>query len=214
MMSIFSPINTKVILELALDSGTYRLDTHYVAQMAMPSSERLGWNQTVVVDLKANDPTWYKSTGSALTFNMGAGGDDMEVPTVIPMTVGGSSISASTSVTNSGSFYTYPTMKITGPIQNCVITNSTSGEKLDFTGTTIGESDYYDIDLRYGYKTIEDSAGTNKIADLTSDSDLATWSLLCDPDAPDGINSIQVTGIAATEATNVYIHWYERYLGL
>lgn len=214
LMGILSPVNSNVILQLALDSGTYRINTNYVAQMAMPSSERLGWNQTVVVDLKANDPTWYKSTGDSLSFSLAAGGDSLEVPTEIPMVVGGSTINTITSATNNGSFYTYPTIRITGPIQNCVITNSTSGDKLDFTGTTISGGDYYDINLRYGYKTVTNAAGTNKIADLTSDSDLATWNLLPDPDAGDGINSIQVTGIAASEETNVYLHWYERYIGL
>lgn len=214
LMGILSPVNSNVILQLALDSGTYRINTNYVAQMAMPSSERLGWNQTVVVDLKANDPTWYKSTGDSLSFSLAAGGDSLEVPTEIPMVVGGSTINTITSATNNGSFYTYPTIRITGPIQNCVITNSTSGDKLDFTGTTISGGDYYDINLRYGYKTVTNAAGTNKIADLTSDSDLATWNLLPDPDAVDGINSIQVTGIAASEETNVYLHWYERYIGL
>jgi hypothetical protein len=214
LLGIFSPVNNKIILQMQLDARTYRLDVNYIAQMAMPSSERLGWNQTLVIDLKANDPTWYKSVGSLLSFSLGAGGDSMEVPTVIPMTVGGSTINATTQVVNNGTFYTYPTIRINGPIENFVITNNTSGKKLDFTGVSIGDGDYYEINLSYGYKTIVNAAGTNKIADLTGDSDLSTWNLLPIPDAVDGINSIKVVGISASEKTNIYFRWYERYIGI
>jgi len=214
LMGIFSPVNTKVILQMALDAGTYRLDTHYVAQMAMPSSERLGWNQTVVVDLKANDPTWYKSTGDSYSFSVGAGADLMEVPTVIPMSVGGTTVSATVPVTYSGNFPAYPRIRINGPIVSCVITNNSTGEKLDFTGTTISAGTYYDIDCRYGHKTIVDNSGTNRISNLTSDSDLSTWSLVPAPTVLGGVNSITAFGLSANQDTSVDINWTERYLGV
>jgi hypothetical protein len=90
----------------------------------------------------------------------------------------------------------------------------TTGEVLDFTGTTIGAGEWYELDLRYGYKTVLDNSGANVVSDLSSDSDLATWHLATDPEAAGGINSITVTGSAVTEATSVHLVWFERYLGI
>ncbi|MFA6271165.1 MAG: hypothetical protein WC657_08230, partial [Candidatus Paceibacterota bacterium] len=153
LLNIFKPGTSPIILKLELDAGTYYLDCHYIGQAAMPSSERMGWNQTVVVDLVANDPTFYDADGSSYVFAIAAGGDTMEVPTAIPMTVGASVVNASEAITYAGTFLSYPVVRITGPITDCVITNNSTGEKLDFTGVTIAAGDYYVIDCRYGYKT-------------------------------------------------------------
>ena len=54
----------------------------------------------------------------------------------------------------------------------------------------------------------------NKIADLTEDSDLATWHLATNPDAVDGQNGIQVEGASVTAATEVYLQWHDRFVGI
>lgn len=214
LLNVFSPLNSSVILELALDSATYRIDTNYVAQMAMPSSERLGWNQTVVVDLKANDPTWYEASGDSVSFTLGAGIDLMEVPTVIPMTIGGSDIVASIPITYTGTFTAYPVIRINGPITGPIVTNSSTGDKLDFTGITINAGDYYTIDTRYGRKTVTSKAGVNKISELSNDSDLATFALYPDPEIDGGVNPITIFGSDAEGATSIDFSWNNRYLGI
>lgn len=214
LLSIFSPLNPKVVLQLELDSRTYRIDTNYVAQMAMPSSERLGWNQTVVVDLKANDPTFYQATGNSVTFTLGAGLDKHEVPTVIPMTLGGTDIVASIPITYTGTFPTSPIIRIYGPVTSPIITNSSTGDKLDFTGITIVETDYYTIDTRYGRKTVASKVGTNKLSELSNDSDLATFALMPDPEVGGGINAITIFGYDANTVTKIDVNWNNRYIGI
>jgi hypothetical protein len=113
-----------------------------------------------------------------------------------------------------GTWLTYPTIRVTGPICDCVITNTGTDEVLDFTGATIGANTYIDVDLRYGYKTVEDSAGANQIALLSTDSDLVTWHLAADPELPDGINTITVQGNGAGEATKIELSYYERFIGV
>lgn len=208
LLSIFKPMNDPITIEMARSDGTYNIDCHYVSDMSMPSNDRQGWNQKVVISLKANDPTWYASVAKSYIVSIGAGGDTMLVPTVIPMTVGASTINASGVVTNSGTMNAYPSIRITGPITNAIITNNTTGEVLNFTGTTIDAAHYYDIDLRYGYKTITDNHGTNQISTLTSASDLVSWHLEV------GDNSITVTGSSATAATGVSFVWYMRFIGI
>lgn len=83
LLSIFRPSNTPIVLKNELDAGTYCLDCYYVGQMSMSTSEKQGWYQTVVVDLKANDPTWYDPVASSYIVSIGAGADTMLVPTEI-----------------------------------------------------------------------------------------------------------------------------------
>jgi hypothetical protein len=211
---IFKPTNTAMILKFEMETGTFCLDCFYVGSMSMPSNERLGWNQTVVVDLKASDPTYYDPTGAAHTFAISAGSDTMLVPTTIPMTVGASSIEATETLVNDGSVSTFPFIRITGPIASPVITNNSTGEKLDFTGHTIAAGRSIDIDLRYGYKTVVADNGTNEIDELTSDSDLVSFHLGADPEVGDGNNSITVTGTSCTDDTALSFSWFNRYIGI
>jgi hypothetical protein len=68
--------------------------------------------------------------------------------------------------------------------------------KLDFAGTTIAAGDWYEIDLRYGVKTIKDSNGVNKISALSANSNLATFRLFA------GASNY----IAMTGNRNYFIH--------
>lgn len=213
LLGIFAPADDPVSLRWTLDSAR-QIDCHFASDMTMPSSSRNGFNQELVITFFCPDPTFYNPAGVARSFGMGGGGDTLTVPMSVPMTVGASTLYSIVNINYPGSWLSYPHLiRITGPITNPVITNTTTNEKLDFTGTTIAGGTYYDIDLRYGYKTVENNSGTNKIADLTADSDLATWHIAAAPEVPNGDNSITVTGTSATQATNVEISYYIRYLG-
>jgi hypothetical protein len=83
---------------------------------------------------------------------------------------------------------------------------------LDFTGVTIAGGVTYEIDLRYGRKLITDNSGVNQNAKLTEESDLATWRIVPNPEAPDGINDIRVEVAGdATLATRIRIEYYDKY---
>lgn len=218
LIGIFAPADDPITLHWPYHGGR-RIDCHYIADMQMPTSEREGWMQKVAITLKASDPTYYDPTARAETFNLGGGGGALVVPMTVPHTVGASSIDQTKGIAYPGTWHAYPSLiRITGPITNAVITNETTGEKLDFTGTTIADGDYYDLDLRYGYKTVVDSLGANKYADLTNDSDLSTWHLEKAPEpgteSDPRINSVRVQGTAITSTTKVEISYRARYVGI
>lgn len=223
LLDLFAPSGAPLALRWTLPGRTRQIDVQMVGGLALGSQERGVWAQKAAVTLKASDPTFYDPAGAAVTFALGGGEDALEIPMEVPMVVGASTINGLTTVTNGGNWLSYPHLiRIVGPITDPVILNVVEGMaggfhtmsqqavvmKLDFTGTTIAAGDRYDIDLRYGRKTVVNAVGTNKIADLTSDSDLATWHLT------PGDNSIRVTGTGATETTRVEINFFERYLGL
>jgi len=124
--------------------------------------------------------------------------------------VGGSAYNVA--VVYTGDIDSYPTITITGPITNPVITNTTTGDTLDFTGGTVGSADAWTIDTRYGRKSVVNTAGSSVENYLSLDSDLATFRLAPDPIATGGTNVISVAGTATGTATLVTLAYYNRYL--
>lgn len=215
LLNLFSP---QVGGGLALRWTTYdtrQIDVQTVGDMLFGSGEREGFAQKVGIQLRAPDPSFYDPEAVTVDFGTSGGGSGFVVPMPVPHSVGASSLSETLPVSYTGTWLAYPFIRITGPITNPVITNETTNEKLDFTGTTITAGTYYDIDTRYGYKTVIDSGGTNRIDKLTADSDLVSFHIEHDTVvAPGGYNSISVTGSAITTATKITLTYFRRFVGL
>lgn len=214
-LRIFRPSKTASRLKWTLDNGDVRqIDVHVTGRLVFGSKEQRGFAQRFAVPLRAADPTYYDPTTQSVAFGVGGGAGSFVVPIVVPMAVGASTVNQTQVVVYPGTWRAYPIVQILGPITSPVITNSTTGDKLDFTGTTIAAANTYTIDCRPGHKTVTNQAGTNKIADLTDDSDLQTFSLEADEEAPGGQNTFTVTGSGATSATQVNIIYNVRYVGI
>jgi hypothetical protein len=113
-----------------------------------------------------------------------------------------------------GTWLTYPTIIITGPLNDAVITNQETGEKIQFD-YHIPAGRIVTIDLAYGVKTITDDLGTNLIGVLSSDSDLATFHIAPDPEVAGGLNHIAITGTGESiGTTQIEIQFYTRYIGI
>jgi hypothetical protein len=209
--TIFKASDTAGNLLFSYGSVERQLDCHCVE--IAPGNRNHLW-QEFVVSLKANDPTWYDPTQQFFYYGLAGGGDAGEIPMVVPMLVGASSINTSTTITNSGDVKTYPKVRFIGPITGAAITNNETGDKLDVAGTTVSAGDWLEIDCRYGYKTVVDQDGTNQIDTLTDDSDIATFSLEPSPEADGGVNSITVVGTGVGEASRIIVSYYNRYIGV
>ena len=128
--------------------------------------------------------------------------------TALQTVLASASFSTAKTINNAGNHPSFPTISITGPITDAVLTNVTTGEDLDFTGITIAGGDTRVIDCRYGYKTVKNAAGTNKIADLTAASDLATFHL--EP----GDNAFTLVGTGTDANTQVTVRFNPRHIGI
>lgn len=111
-----------------------------------------------------------------------------------------------------GDIDSYPIITIQGPVNDPVITNTTTGDVLDFTGGTVGSADIWTIDLRYGRKGAVNLAGSSVASYLSEDSDLSTFRLVADPTAVGGTNVVQVASSDAGTAGLVTLTYYNRYL--
>lgn len=214
LLGIFAPGDAPLQLRLTAGSRVRQIDCHFAGDLALPATDRAGYSHKVGITLTAPDPTWYDPNAVAVNFGLAAGANAMNVPLAIPWTVGSSVIDQATTVAYAGTWRSSPVITVHGPITSPVITNRTTGETLDFTGATIAAGDTYTIDTRYGAKTVTDASGANRIAALTDESDLSTFHLAAHPEAPGGLNDLHVTGSAATQATQVYLAYHTRYVGI
>lgn len=197
--------------EFTLKNGVVRyLDAKYIS---VEVGERLARrHQKVGATFKANLPDFYSSPGQAVTFGQSGGSAGFVVPVVVPMAVGASTLGETVIIPYVGTAPTFPSIRITGPITDPVFEHVGLGEKIDFTGKTIGAGHYYEIDLRYGFKRVVDDLGV--YVSPSSDSDLATLRLAPEPDVTGGLNELKLSGSGVTGATKADVSWINRYESL
>jgi len=213
LLALFSPLYPKIIVKFVTVEGTRYFDCHYPGGMVMDWNVENWAAQGVAVPLKCDDSTCYNPVGLSWTFALGGGSDTFVVPYAVPYKMGASTINQSQVITYPGSWGSFPFIRITGPITDAKITNSGTTEVLDFTGTTIAAGHYYDIDTRFGLKTVTDDTGAYKNDKLVA-SQLNTFHIAAAPEVAGGINSINVSGSAVSAATKIDISAIVWHLGV
>lgn len=206
IMSYFSP-DRLLKVKFDVDGLVKVIEGHYADDMSLPWAGAGGSAQNFVVTLECNDPTFYDPDIKWIAY-VGGGSTGFVVNVVVPMKFGQAAFSTSQIVNNIGDADSYPLLSLTGPLEDPVITNTTYGEKLDFTGTHIAAGVTYEIDARYGYKTVVELPSTDRLSTLSNDSDLSTFRLRR------GSNDIRVVATGITSASIVYVKYYHRYLGV
>ncbi len=216
IINIFKPLKkTPIILNYLLPNGAVRqIDTYMSGELKMDETAREGFLQTAVISLKAPDPTFYDPNQVSINYGITTGGVSGAVPLAIPMPVGSSVVNQTVSISYPGSWPGFPTILVYGPLTDPIINNLSTAEKLDLTGLVLIAGDIVTIDTRFGYKTIKDQNGVSKLSFLSNDSNLATFHLDVDPIAPSGNNSIKVNASGAGTATQIYLQFYPRYVGI
>lgn len=205
-----------VQLRCTRDDGSVRqLDCRAVGLVdtAITEEDRIWDFQRVGVQLMASDPNWYdpQTNLPSVLRNSGA----WTVPLEVPLDIGATTeIDSPEAIYYSGTFDEYPILYLYGAMQDPVIENETTGDVLDLTGATIADGDWYEIDLRYGYKTAVDNDGVNKIAELTAASDLATFRLASILETGDGVNIVRFTASGAGVNTRFVVQYRNRFVSL
>lgn len=214
IVEAFKPSDIIGTLEAKIGSETYHIDGYIVSGLEFVGNDRQYTYQKTAISIKCPDPTWYDPDLIIERFDLGGGSSGFTVPMPVPFLVGASSVSSSFVIEYSGSFIAYPIIRITGPITSLVLTNTTTGDKLDFTGKTIGVGETIIIDTRYGHKSVYDGTGANRIDMLTQDSDLATFGIMPSPEVPGGSNSFALSGTNINPASSVTLEFNNKFLGI
>jgi hypothetical protein len=173
------------------------------------------WFQRFAVDFKMNNPVWYDPVPTVTLARNPAwlGGNGMQVPTPVPFGVSGSRLDGSVVIPYSGTWETFPTLRIQGPIVDPSLTHLQLGSVLSFKGA-LGPSDYWDIMLAASPKVMVDQNGVSILRYLNDPNDFNTFRLAPDPDVLNGSNTILFTGRQATGTTSLTVTYYNRYIGI
>lgn len=194
---------------------SYQIDCYTISEPGAVNADDVHGLSLIPVRFKASDPSFYDPDRNVVVFALTAPLGGMPVLTPVPTPIGASDLNDTQAITYAGDVRDFPQLRIIGPIKNCVITNTTTGEKLDFTGYTIGPGDWLDIDCRYASKSVNDAAGNNRLYALTDDSDLSTFHLApSETGAVTQVNIFTVTGSGVTAGTAVTLWYYDRFSGI
>ena len=171
------------------------------------------WSIQDVIRFIAFDPTFFDPTDETYTFVLSSL-TELVFPIVFPIEFGSSNIDDTETFTYTGTWLSYPTITIVGPLNIPQIWNSVTGEKIVLY-YNIPAARTVTINLEYGNKTVEDDLGTNLIGTVTTDSDLATFHVAVDPEAPNGVNTFRAQGADAVPGeTSITITFKDRYIGI
>ena len=207
LLSIFSPSNSVGTITVTTSTWTRSIDVRVLGGMSFDTDAKVGYSLRTVIQLRADDPTWYDAEAHSIVGSAGIAGTATAYPVVYPRTYGTANINATTVYAYDGTWLTYPVITAIGPITGLVITNNTTGQVITTTGT-ISAGRTYTYDLRYGRKTVYDDLGNNQIATVSASSTLATWAIVT------GVNSISIAATSSSSPAAVNIIYYTRFVGI
>lgn len=155
----------------------------------------------------AFNPIYYNPTQRVSTATQSG---QLVFPITFPITFGAYN---SLSITYLGTWLDYPTIELTGPMSYPRFTNTVTGDFIQFN-YVIPPGVVVTFSLLYGSKAVTDSLGNNLMGYVSSDSDLTTFSLVPDPIAPNGVNTINIIAGGASVASSIVFKSYDRYIGI
>jgi hypothetical protein len=212
LQRMLRPSSVPLSLRYTLPTSEVRqIDVVFAAGLGWGSADRSVLKHRAAFQLRAADPTWYDPTPVVATFGL-VGSGEWEIPWEIPWNI--AAVISTEFVANPGDWEANPIVAITGPIVDPVIRNTTTDEKLDFTGRTLALGESITVDTRYGFKTVKDQDGVSRLEWLSEDSDLATFRIAADPDAVNGINVLQISGDQFAQTTSITVVFLPRYVAL
>ncbi len=170
------------------------------------------WSFQEILRFIAHNPIIFDPTRVDFAFTIVLDAD-LVFPITFPITFGAGEIDLTPNINYTGTWSSLPIIVVTGPIEDFRIDNITTGEKLEFSAD-VDPGRIVTIDTTEGVKTVTDDLGNNLIGILTSDSDLATFHIAPDPEAPLGVNAMRLRGMHPTAATEVEVRYFTRFFGI
>lgn len=171
-----------------------------------------GWYIDEKIPLTAFDPVWFDPTTVVLTL-AAASQNNLVFPITFPILFGTSGLPFSATITYLGSWYSYPTITLTGPYQAAVISNTTT--MVSFTMTTpIPAGATRIISTQPGNLYIVDANGVDHFGDLGPNSNLVDFNLRPDPEVAGGVQTITITLLNTAAGAGASIAYQSKYFAL
>lgn len=149
---------------------------------------------------RAFDPFWTDGSDTAVA----VGATSASFFPFFPLRLSGSEVYADTTVDNDGDVEAWPLWTVTGPGNDPILRNLTTGKSIDLTGLSLAAGETVEIDTRPGIKTVRDGAGANLYGSMTTASSLFPLA--------EGSNSLRLEMSASTTDTSFSLRYRRRWL--
>lgn len=216
---LFKISNTAAQLAYTADDGvtliTRQIDCYVSNGLNISSDTVSGYDVFYSIELRADDPLWYDPNQQVISLSGVVTGDPTDIPALIPRTYGTNGINSSTIIQYQGTFLAYPIITVfsgDAGLTNATIANVTTN-RLIFINS-IPANTTYTIDLRYGFKTVRDQNGVNRITSIDPQSNLATFSIAPGTGFAPLDNEIVVESFNASQNSYVTISYYTQYASI
>jgi hypothetical protein len=215
LLNIFKPGNDASNVAVVFTNGATEfirfINVKILSSLTMDTDSK-DFNIRGVIQLRADDPTWYDVYGYEATLTSPILGTPTPYPKPYAVPYGSAGIGGITNILYEGTWICYPVLTAVGPLTDLTITDAL-GHVISID-TPIPASTYISIDLKYGAKTVVDQDGVNRFAWLDINSDLINWALYPSPFVSDGNNAISVSATGTDGGSSVSINWLPRFIGV
>jgi len=191
------------------------IDCYVNGDLNISSDTTVGYDVFYTIELRADNPLWYDPNQNVKYLTGTVVGNPTDIPAVIPRTYGTNGLDSSSTITYNGSFASYPVITVFGGdagLQNLTIANVTTNKVIYITSVPVNAT--YTIDLRYGYKTVVDQNGVNRITNVNPQSNLTTFAIVPDNSYSPLDNEIVVECDNASNNSSVTIYYYTQYTSI
>lgn len=184
---------TEDLLPLSLFDSTRRVEC-YVDRRVIP--DNYPRTRRAVIEFVAPDPRVYDATLSSTTISLPDTTGGLEIPAVVPWSLGATTAGGSLTATNEGNFATRPIAVIEGPVDNPRVENITQSKTVGFT-ISLTASDTLTIDFDAHSVILNGTASRRNT--MTSDSQW--W------DLPPGDSEIRFDANSFTADSTLTLSW-------
>jgi hypothetical protein len=208
----YLPDGRKINLDVLISEG-FRFDTDEVGNK---------YELTEVVRFIAFDPIYYSDELKTVNFAMGSLPSELKFPATFPIFFGPYTSVSIQTIDYAGltdaytpTFHSYPVITIVGPCSGPLIDNMTLDVKIKLNYAISG-GETVTIDLtKFGEKTVKNNLGVDLsgTVDFTV-SDLRSFRIAPDPEAPLGHNVIKIYSTNNSVGTSITLQYRERYIGI
>ncbi len=204
LLRMFNPKRGNGRLRVTSPDGTVReLTCRYRQGLELQEAFEAGLGtQRSVVVFRANDPYWYDTAPTSVTYRTAPASPFLGDP-FLPLRLSSDTILGEQTVTNDGDVLAWPVWTVHGPATSVRLTNVTTGLVIDLP-VALTATQSVVIDTRPFRKTVRRDDGTNLYGSLTDAS--ALWPL------PEGASTVRAELPGATSATYVTLVYARRWL--
>lgn len=180
---------------------------------AFTSQRTNDFNVRETLAFTAFDPVWFDPTQTAMVISPSVS-NDLVFPITFPIQFGASGVLFTQSITYTGTWKTFPTLKFTGPYTSVTLANQATGYQI-FMTVPILAGETRTLDLTPGNQSLVDQNGDDAFGDLGPLSNLVNFALLPDPEVAGGIQTIQAIFYGGTNGVSAFeIDYFTKYIGI